>query len=183
MRFLAALLIAAVILGAVAVSQHRLTHRVQFDVTREADGHGHDESEAGESWLYRIELTPTFDAVTDPFAVRLAAEDEVPRLLVRHAGQDLLRLTRDLHRGEIVALESVALKGDDAELLIQASPSGADAVRSCGLRVRVIREDGVQCDDQTVWSEGGGSAVVQAVRVSLAPILEQLDRGLGEGAP
>ena len=182
MRFLAALSIAAVILGAVAFSQHRLTHRVQFDVTREADGHGHDESEAGASWRYRLEFTPTFDAVTDPFAVRLAAEDEVPRLLVRHAGQDLLRVTRDLHRGEIVALEAVPLKGGDAELLIQASPSSAEAARSCGLRVRVIREDGVLCDDQTLWSEGG-AAVVQAVWVSLAPILEQLDRGLGEGAP
>jgi len=180
-RFLAALLIAAAILGTVGISQHMLTRRVRFDVTR--DAHGHAPVEPSAFQHYRLEFTPTFDAVTDPFAVRLDASEEAPRLLVQYAGEALIRLDRDWRRGEVVALDSATFAGTDAELVVQASPSGDDSTRSCGLRVRVIREDGVLCDDQTLWTEGGGAALLQSVMVSLEPILEQLDRGLGEGAP
>lgn len=183
MRFLAALLIAALILGSVGISQHMLTRRVHFDVTRDADGHGNAPAESDSTWRYRLEFTPTFDAAVDPFAVRLDAADESPRLLVRYAGEALVRLERDWRRGEVEALDSVAFSGTDAELLVQASPSEAESVRSCGLRVRVLREDGVLCDDQTLWTEGGGAALVHTVSINLEPILEQLDRGLGEGAP
>ncbi len=183
MRFLAALALAAVILGGVGFSQHMLTQRVRFDVTREAHGHGEAQPESGKGWGYRVELTSTFDAAADPFAVRVDAADDVPRLLVRHAGQELLRLSQDWHRGQMVAIPSVALEGRHAELFVQASPSAAEAAQSCGVRVRVIREDGALCDDQTIWTEGGGAVLAQAVRVSLDPVLERLDRGLGEGPP
>jgi len=180
-RFLAALAIAAAILGAVGRAQRVLTQRVRFDVTRDAHDHHHEEPQAGETWHYRIELTPTFEAASDPFAIRTDAAEGVPRLLVRHAGQDLLRLARDWSRGQVVVVESVSLAGTSTQLFIQASPSGQEADKPCGVRVRVVRADGAICDDQTIWSEGGGALLAQTVDVSLEPVLERLDRGLGKG--
>ena len=78
-------------------------------------------------------------------------------------------------------VESVSLAGTSTQLFIQASPSGQEADKPCGVRVRVVRADGAICDDQTIWSEGGGALLAQTVDVSLEPVLERLDRGLGKG--
>jgi hypothetical protein len=181
-RFVAALAIAAAILGAVGWSQFALTRSVKIDVAREAHGHKSDGVRESAPLNYRLELTPTFDAAVDPFAVRAGPEDDAPRLLVRYAGADLLRSSDDLRRGEPVVLESVELRGALAELFVQASPSEEDARRACGLRVRLIREDGIECDDQTVWADAGTPLSV-ALRVKLTPTLARLDRGLGGTGP
>ncbi len=182
MRFLTALIIAALILGAVGWSQHALTNRVRFDVTREAHSHEKSTNDGEPRWSYRIELTTTFDAVDDPFALRSSDVAKSARLILRYSGSDLLRRESDLHRGDSILTEPIDLPGEEVELFVQATPSPQEALKACGLRVRLILEDGAVCHDQTVWTDGGGLSLAATINVSLKPVLAQLDRGLGDSS-
>jgi hypothetical protein len=181
MRFLAAGLLAALLLGSVAWCQYAFTRRVAVDVTRAAHGHGRAETaEAGHT--YRLELTLSFAATRDPFALRTAPDGDAPRLCVRYAGAVLLEHTADIPRDEGVTLDGLALQGDAATFFVQATPAPDDARHPCALRVRLWRDDGALCDDKTVWSEGGGARVAGSVTCGLDPRPAPVDRGLG-GCP
>ncbi len=104
---------------------------------------------------YRLRLTSTFEAAQDPFALRSADDTPPVRLLVRSGGQILHQRTADWRRGEPVILEAVALQGEAVDLFVMATPSESEMQSACGVRVEIFQEDGVVCDDQTLWAEPG----------------------------
>ena len=183
MRFLATLLIAAVILGAVGWAQFAMTHNIHVDVSRNVDHHGGDVGALSDAADYAIEITPTFDADRDPFAVQLTTDAVAPLLVVRCAGKVVLQRDRDVKRGVVIKVGPVTLAGDTAELFIEASPAEDESVQACGLRLKVLRQDGALCEDRTIWTEGQGASLSQTVQVSLKPQLQRLNRGGGDSSP
>jgi hypothetical protein len=181
-RFLATLLIAVAILGAVGWAQFSMTHGIHIDPNRNVEHHGDDAAMAGDAF-YSIEITPTFDAAKDPFAVQLTADSVEPILVVRCGGRVLLQRSQDVQRGVVIAVGPVKLPGDSAELSVDVSPAGDESLRACGLRLKVVRGDGALCDDQTLWTEGQGGVLSQTVQLSLKPRLQRLNRGGKSGAP
>ena len=179
-RFLSTALIGVVLLGSVAVCQWALTGTTHFDMTREAHGHAGGLGHLDGAPVFRIELTTTFDAGDDPFAVKLDDAVETDRILMKAGETIVLERKEDVLRGEAVSVADIPLSGETVELFIQAVPSGDEGLRACGIRVRVFTAEGSLCDDQTVWSEGGGAVVAQALTVQLTPRLASGDRGLGE---
>jgi hypothetical protein len=181
MRFIAAILIAAALLGSVMLCQGIVSGTIEFKLARET--HGQDEQQVSDDQTeqestYRLVLTPAFSAVEDPFALRLDESAETPRVLVRYEGEVLFSTSKDVRTGESVSAEA-PFSGERAAVHIEATPGPEDAARPCALRVQVFR-DNVLCDDRTLWSEGQGQAISGELSLSLQPIRATLDRGLGE---
>lgn len=183
MRFLATILIATALLGSVAGLQHAVTRRVRFDVTREAHAAGEHVDTSDVAHTYRIELTPTFAAADDPFAVQVDATNTPPRLQVRYEGRVLLEHREDIRRGETITVPDLRFDAARVSLYVEASPTSEDAARPCALRVRIYRDDGALCTDATLWSEGDGAQLAGTIDTDLAPIRVSVDRGLGDSAP
>lgn len=180
MRFIAVILIAAVLLGAVAWCQYAFTRHVTVDITREAHGHAevHDKPYSD---LYRMEVTPSFDAGADPFALQVDDAPAAARLALRGPVGIILEHRADIRRGETITVDEVKLGGLQAEVYVEAVPSPDDAARPCAVRLRVFNDAGAECDDTTIWSEGDGHVVAGTVHVRLVPRLESVDRGLAGG--
>lgn len=174
LRFIGVVGVALLMLGGVALCQWSMTRQVEFHLTREP---GHGAEHEADSGPVELVLTPTFTAVDDPFALR-SPDGDTPRLQVWHEDTLLLRHTTDLRAGELVRVPGLNLGRDQASIRVEATPSPEEAVHPCALRVEIFR-DGVLCDDQTLWSHGGGTRVVAVLTVQLTPRLRTLDRGLG----
>lgn len=103
---------------------------------------------------YALEITPTFGAAADPFA--LQDNNQPPStLLVRLAGHEIYRGGEPLARGESLRIDPVqGLAAGANELYLEASPSLEEAHLAHALRIRVLRE-GVPVLDRTLWSEAG----------------------------
>ena len=109
-----------------------------------------------------IEVTLTFDAGPDPFALEAT---DAPSLLVLHHGRELLRRTDRVARGEVISITDLTqLPAGPNRFLVRAIPQESDSTMSHGLRLRVIHNDQTVAD-QTVWSDAGpiveGEVVVQ----------------------
>ena len=175
LRFLVVACVAVLMLGGVALCQWSLTRQVDFQLTRDT---GHDADHEDEvAGPVELVLTPTFSAVDDPFALRSPGGD-TPRLQVWHEDTLLLRHMTDLRAGEFVRLPGVDLGREQASLRVEATPAPEEALHPCALRVEIFK-DGVRCDDQTIWSHGGGTPLAAVLTVQLTPRLRTLDRGLG----
>jgi len=104
---------------------------------------------------YRIEVTPGFTPVPDPFALRTGQEPSAPALVVRLAGRELLRLSGGVEAGRPVWIEDVrGLVAGSNEIYVQVSPPIEQGDRRHFVLVRVLR-DGVPIAEQTFWGEGG----------------------------
>lgn len=103
---------------------------------------------------YALEITPTFGAEADPFAL----QDEGPKpstLLVRLGGLDIFRQDQPLARGETLRIAPLeGLLAGQNELFFEASPSFEESHLAHALRVQLLR-DGVELFDRTLWSEAG----------------------------
>lgn len=175
LRFIGVVCVAVLMLGGVALCQWSMTRQVAFQLTQ-AVGQDADH-EADAAGPVELVLTPTFSAVDDPFALR-SPDGDTPRLQVWHEDTLLLRRTADLRAGELIRVPGLVLGRDQASIRVEATPAPEEAVHPCALRVEIFR-DGVLCDDQTLWSHGGGTRVVAVLTVQLTPRLRTLDRGLG----
>jgi len=178
-RLVATLLIAGLLLGSVGLCQWHLTRRVEFRMSR--DVHEEDIHLDDGNHTFDVVLTPAFSAIDDPFAVRVD-NSAAPRLVVKYAEGTVFLHTEDVRTGEKVTIRDVSFGGDRVSLYVEGNPSSEDAARPCALRVQILR-DGVVCDDQTIWSEGGGTKPAGSLDMSLEPRLRTLDRGLGETKP
>ncbi len=173
MRFAASLLVFLMIFGLVGAAQSLLTGR-----SEEAD-HAVVPAKEAAGGLYRLRLTGTFDAERDPFALQTPGHEDPVRLLVRAGDRVLCSRTEDWRRGDPVILEGVALSGAKAAIFIMATPSEADVQMACGVRVEVFREDGVLCDERTLWAEAG-SVLSRTASFSLHPVSGSASGGTGE---
>lgn len=123
---------------------------------------------------YSVEVTPSFAAEADPFALAIGDAAETSALSVTLRGRDLLSLAGGNEPGvplEIANVEGVT--AGDNEILLRAAPPPDAPSRRHFVQVRVLR-DGLPLADETFWSEGG--ARVEGVLRFAAP-------SAGEGRP
>lgn len=176
MRFIAAIVVSALLLGSVGICQYLLTRSVDISIAREVHGHN-DPFDPAESAPYTLRLTPAFDATRDPFALAAEPGSETPRIIVKHDGKALLAWSRDVRRGIPLTLTNLTFQGNSAEFHVEATPSADDARRPVALRVELL-QDGTTCADETIWSPGEGHNLSARVDLSLLRQLGKLDRGL-----
>lgn len=147
MRFIMVALIWLILIGGLSLyiqqRDNRIIPKAQVQIAVELD-----------SATFALEVTPTFGAEADPFA--LLGEGLSPAtLVVRLGGQEIYRSEQPLHRGERLRIEP--LKGlvvGNNELFFDASPAFEESHLTHALRVRLLR-GGVTQLDRTLWSEAG----------------------------
>ena len=120
------------------------------------------------SGAFAVEVTHTFDAEPDPFALQIDTQTGAPALLLRVNGAEVLRRTERVERGIPVRVEPVsALIQGHNEIYIEANPPLDQAERSMAVRIRILR-DGQPVADQSFWSESG-SKIAAAFPVEIVP--------------
>lgn len=106
--------------------------------------------------VYRLEVTPTFAAEADPFALQTGngEEDVVLRVLLN--GVEVLRRGQGIPAGQPVSVDRApgVLAGAN-EFYLEASPPVSAGGQAHAVRVRLFR-DGIPVADHTLWSEAGG---------------------------
>jgi len=104
---------------------------------------------------FAAELTLTFSAEADPFALNVDEAEAPAAVLVRFNGQQVLRITERLVAGDPVEIDPLpgAVIGDN-ELFLEANPPVAQGNQAHAVRVRITRDD-VPIVEKTFWSEPG----------------------------
>lgn len=104
--------------------------------------------------IFEVEITLTFAAGPDPFALDLG---DAPSLLVTFRGRDLLRMTEKVPAGEPIRIEEVdGVVAGANEFFVAATPTAQDATVARAIRVRILR-DGSTVAEQSLWSDPGES--------------------------
>ncbi len=105
--------------------------------------------------VFRLEVTPSFEAQPDPFAL-ITEEGERPAALrVSLNGSEVVRLDETVAGGGAIVVEPVpGLVEGRNEFFIEANPPVEHADKSHAVRVR-LTQDGKPLADRTFWSEPG----------------------------
>lgn len=118
--------------------------------------------------LYSLEITLTFDAGPDPFALE-AGDQTCLEVLFR--GDALLRRTERVSAGEVVVItpiSSIMAGSDEAqgrnEFVVRATPADSRPELAYAARVRLLR-DGASVAEQILWSDSGGKVEGKLVAV------------------
>jgi hypothetical protein len=120
---------------------------------------------------FDVELTLTFDAGPDPFA--LDAGDP-PSLVVMLVGKEILRETATVKSGHPRVVEDVpGVATGTNEFFVRATPADGSAPAVRAIRVRILR-DGHPISAQSLWSEPG-QPVEGVVRVKVEATLDEHD--------
>ena len=141
MRPLLALAIVIGILGSVAAY-------MKFQAAHQVVAEAPQEKAAKAS--YNLEVTLTFDAAADAFALQDATS-----LLVTFRGYAILKKTEPVIAGESLKVEDVAgiVEGRN-EFFLQATPSDTGGASQHAARVRILQAENVVAE-QTMWSPAG----------------------------
>lgn len=125
---------------------------------------------------YALEITPTFAAEPDPFALRTEDGEDPPALILKLNGKELLKLTERVGAGAPILVEPLTglLEGSN-EVYLEANPPIKETGRSNALRVRVLR-DGIPVSDRTFWS-GQGSKIARTLLINTASAQPQEEDG------
>ncbi len=128
MRPLIAIMVAAVVLGTVQA----------FLSATATPGRATASQATSATGLFTVDVTLTFDAGPDPFALR---SDEAASLLVEFRGRTLLRETGPLSNGDIITLGPVPdVEVGQNEFYLMAVPQPEkDVVHA--VRVRILRDE------------------------------------------
>lgn len=110
---------------------------------------------------YRLEITPTFSAETDPFALQ-ADTPKTDSIELRLNGQLLQQPDEAIIRGKILKILNipVMLTGYN-EIFVSASPPISETDLDHGIRVRLLDGETIIVDD-TIWA-GSGARVSGSV--------------------
>jgi hypothetical protein len=105
--------------------------------------------------VFRLEVTPSFEAQPDPFALVTEEGGRPAALRVLLNGAEVVRLDETVAGGGAVVVEPVpGLTEGRNEFFVEANPPVEHADKSHAVRVRLSR-DGKPLADQTFWSEPG----------------------------
>lgn len=114
---------------------------------------------------YALEVTPTFSAEPDPFALA-SDEGDSPAIAVRMRGREIVKAGDAVRPGVPIRVDDVqGFVAGDNEVLVEASPPGGETEQRHFVHVRILR-DGLPVAEETFWSEGG-ARVSGALRFSL----------------
>ena len=155
MRPLLSFIMVVAILGGV---QLYMTHRPRV-VAYQAEPDAVAEGE------FRLEVTLSFAAGPDPFALEL---EDAPSLLVLFRGQPVLHRTNAIPGGQVIVSDPVdgIVQGQN-EFFVQATCANDASLTANAIRVRILR-DAVVIAEQTFWSEPG-EAIQGALNVTVPP--------------
>lgn len=142
MRLIAVLLIALFVFGTIAAYERFVASLPRFESTE------HELAKA--EGKFSVELTLSFNAEVDAFA----AGDEAA-VLVRMAGDDLIRHTEPLTAGETLRASDVqqVVAGRNA-FFVRALPAESEREHPCVARVKILR-DGEVVAENSIWSAPG----------------------------
>jgi hypothetical protein len=103
---------------------------------------------------YSLEITPTFTAQEDPYALD-TGDKRTPVLTVKLNGSTILERYNDVERGESIQLEKVTglVRGWN-EFHIEASTSGSEYSRARALRFRLFQGLNPVLE-RTLWAAPG----------------------------
>lgn len=105
--------------------------------------------------VFALEVTTSFAAEPDPFALRLDDAQQAAAVLVRLNGKDVLRRTGRLDSGTPLRVEPIAgIVTGRNEFYVEANPPTDQPTQAHAVRVRVLR-DGESVAERTLWSENG----------------------------
>jgi hypothetical protein len=153
MRPLLALIIVVTILGSLQLYvQHRPAPPVAAELIREQVARGD----------FSVEITLTFDAGPDAFAIDPAT---APSLVLLLRGQEILRRQDTIAAGQPLIVQDVqGLVSGGNEFYLSATPADTQSSLARAARVRILRS-GTPLADETLWSEPSetvqGTIVVQ----------------------
>lgn len=120
---------------------------------------------------YSLDITLTFDAGPDPFALD---PDAAPSLLVLLRGAEVLRREDAVATGAVITVSDVqGLVQGANEFFVVAAPQDRSQPVARAVRVRVLR-NGQPLAEQTIWSEPG--EIVEGTVVVEIPDWVELDR-------
>ena len=145
MRLLVALCVWVVIVGGLALYMNvqETTHAGPAVVEQRAAG------------TFTLEITPSFTAEPDPFALLLDEKIKPPALVVKLNGTEVVRKTDRVGAGKPLRVEAIAGMVTGAnEFYVEASPPADQIGRASAVRVRVLRDD-EPIAERTLWSEPG----------------------------
>ena len=116
---------------------------------------------------YAVEVTPSFAAAPDPFALQIDEQDAGAALVVRLGEREILRVTDHVEGGKPLRIEDVegVVVGMN-EVLVEASPPTDQADRRHFVLLRVLRDEAAIAE-RTFWSEGGAK-VAGSLRFEIA---------------
>ena len=156
MRLVLVLILWAAIIGGVTLyMEHRggrAVSAVSLSAPELADRH------------FILEVTATFDAEPDPFALRTDGSAGAG-IVVRRGGEEILR-SDTLRAGEPVTVPVEGLRAGVNEFVFEAAPPSGEVGRAAGLRLRLLEGLSVVAD-RTYWAEGG-AVVAGTFRPELA---------------
>ena len=166
MRFLTVIVIWMVFVGGLSfyMNQREEAGAVREFQTIEAQG------------VYRLEITTSFDAEPDPFALDIDDTANPSALLVQLGGEEILRREEGVKAGSSIVVSPIeGLTVGRNEFYIEASPPLDLAERSHAVRVRVFRDETALLD-RTFWTEPG-------VRLATAFEIDIQSESAGEEKP
>ncbi len=145
-RVIMAAAVWVVIVGGVGLYMNRRVDAppVQAVETREAQG------------SYTLEVTPSFAAETDPFALTTDTSASPAALRVLVNGQVALERESEVAGGQPIRVDDVPglIEGGN-EFYVEANPPLSEGSRSHAVRVRILC-DGEALAEHSLWSEEGG---------------------------
>lgn len=100
---------------------------------------------------YSIEVTLTFDAGPDAFALEA---DDAPSVLIEQRGKEILRRTESVEAGVAMVAEAPSIVVGRNEFYIASSPADNDATKVRIARIRVLR-NGDEIAKHWIESEPG----------------------------
>jgi len=161
-RFILVALIWILCVGGVAFYMHAR------DADRETRTAGTAVAPESAKARYKLELTLTFDAQPDPFALSTDDSQSPSVASVRINDTPAAVLTEGTAPGEPWVKEDIpGIVVGTNELFLEATPPLEDPGIRHGIRVRLL-ENGQTVADRTFWNEGG-SKVTGTLRFEIAP--------------
>ncbi len=149
MRFISIIIIWIVLIGGMTLFMNSRPSTVPIqEIKRDAA--------QGDFWL---DVTTTFDAQPDPFALSLDDSSSATALLVKVDGDEILREEKSVQAGSVIQVKPVSqLKVGQNEFFIEANPPASLINQAHAVRCRIFNGSSL-LKEQTVWSQPGLSIV------------------------
>lgn len=166
MRFAIVISVWIVFLGGLALYMNQRGEAPEARTFEQAEADG----------VFALEITPSFDAEPDPFALNVDDSTDSAALQVRLAGDEVFRGGDSVIAGRPILVRPIeGLTLGKNEFYLEASPPMDDGGRSHAVRVRVFRDDRVFFE-RTFWSEPGGRVAATFVADLEAETVEGNER-------
>lgn len=127
---------------------------------------------------YALEITPSFAAEPDPFALRADRETEAPAVVLMVNGKEVLRIVQRIEPGIPIRVEPVpGLVQGDNEFSIEANPPLTATRMAHAVRVRLLHDERTIAE-RSFWSEPGSRiAETFQINVIAEPRVGEHNRG------